>query len=85
MEAFQEIYDKNPNLTIPDLIIVVVQRQSNYRIAPINPDPRAKPPEQNVRPGTCVDANIMSPNLNEFLLVASRAIQVCFYEKYSFF
>lgn len=79
LEAFEKIKEKNPNLNIPELVIIVIQRQSNYRIAPINPDPRAKPPDQNVRPGTCVDSNIMNPTVSEFLLVASKAIQVRLY------
>ncbi len=57
------------------LTIVVVQRQSNYRIVPTR-IVGMKPHEQNVRPGTCVDRKVMHPSVTEFLLVGHKAIQV---------
>lgn len=60
----------------PYVTIVVVQRNSNYRIVP--PDPRGdKPFMQNVPSGTCVDKDVMNPNQSEFLLVGHKTIQVC--------
>lgn len=65
----------------PGLTIVVIQKDTNYRIIPVDANRRSNAPAsaQNVRPGTCVDNKIMSPIYTEFLLVPHKAIQVSFH------
>jgi len=57
----------------PYLTIVVVQKNSNYRVAPSRVTGQ-KPFEQNARAGTCLDKS-MHPSLTEFLMVAHKTIQ----------
>jgi len=76
LEAFEYLEQENKGVfKPPKLTIIVVQRDSNYRIVPTQVDERARPADQNVRPGTCCDRRIMHPTLTEFLLVAHKAIQ----------
>jgi len=74
-EAFAELEHSMKGFKQPELTIVVVQRQSNYRIVPTKTDPRARPVEQNVRAGTVVDRVVMHPSFTEFLIVPHRAIK----------
>lgn len=59
----------------PYVTIVAVQRNSNYRVIPQNPQ-GDKPFMQNVSSGTCVDKEVMNPNQTEFLLIGHKTIQV---------
>jgi len=72
--AFKELSGESGFRT-PLLTIVVVQRQSNYRIVPSQVR-GVKAFEQNVRAGTCVDKAVMHPAYTEFLMVAHKTIQV---------
>uniref|UniRef100_A0A914ERZ2 Piwi domain-containing protein n=1 Tax=Acrobeloides nanus TaxID=290746 RepID=A0A914ERZ2_9BILA len=74
-QAFANIKKEKPDFREPILTIIVVQRTSNYRIVPQNPDPNAPPAKQNVPAGTVVDRGVMHPTQTEFLLVAHKAIQ----------
>ena len=43
----------------------------------------ARPPDQNIEPGTIVDTDVTSPEITEFYLNSHRALQVfcfCFFE-----
>uniref|UniRef100_A0A914CJI1 Uncharacterized protein n=1 Tax=Acrobeloides nanus TaxID=290746 RepID=A0A914CJI1_9BILA len=73
--AFDNIKKEVPDFIEPILVIIVVQRTSNYRIVPQNVDPNANPARQNVPAGTVVDRGVMHPTQTEFLLVAHKAIQ----------
>ncbi|KAI1727543.1 piwi domain-containing protein [Ditylenchus destructor] len=73
--AFKELEQKHSNFQLPQVTIIVVQQQSNYRIVPSRVDTRGKPREQNVRAGTVVDERIMHPVFTEFLLVGHHTIQ----------
>lgn len=77
-EAFAEMSKSDSKFQKPILTIIVVQRTSNYRIVPQKIDERAPPARQNVASGTVVDRDVMHPTQTEFLLVAQKAIQVCF-------
>jgi hypothetical protein len=76
-EAFNSLLqtEGHNGFKIPNLTIIVVQRNSNYRIVPFQVNERAKPVEQNCRPGTCLDKRVMHPTVTEFLLVGHKAIQ----------
>jgi len=76
-KAFQalEQSDGAKGFKTPHLTIIVVQRNSNYRIVPFQVNDRDKPMQQNVRAGTCLDKRVMHPTVTEFLLVGHRAIQ----------
>uniref|UniRef100_A0A915DPU7 Piwi domain-containing protein n=1 Tax=Ditylenchus dipsaci TaxID=166011 RepID=A0A915DPU7_9BILA len=74
-DAFDQLEKLHPDFKVPALTIIVVQCKSNYRIVPTKVNPNAKPMDQNVRPGTCLDKRVMHPNLTEFLIVAHKAIQ----------
>jgi len=73
-DAFGELA-QHKGLKTPSLTIIVVQRQSNYRIVPTRIQRGDKPFAQNVRAGTCIDKNIMHPEYTEFLLVGHKTIQ----------
>jgi hypothetical protein len=45
-------------------------------MVPTNINRQAKPPEQNVQPGTVVDKGVMNAAVTEFLLIAHKALQV---------
>uniref|UniRef100_A0A915EWM8 Piwi domain-containing protein n=1 Tax=Ditylenchus dipsaci TaxID=166011 RepID=A0A915EWM8_9BILA len=74
LAAFKEL-ENQPGFCTPKLTIIIVQRDSNYRIIPQEFNPAGRPFEQNVRAGTCVDQKIMHPSYTEFLLVGHKTIQ----------
>uniref|UniRef100_A0A915CSB1 Piwi domain-containing protein n=1 Tax=Ditylenchus dipsaci TaxID=166011 RepID=A0A915CSB1_9BILA len=73
--AFAELQTEQTDFQTPELTIVVVQHNSNYRVVPTNINPQGRPHEQNVRPGTVVDQAVMHPSYTEFLLVGHKTIQ----------
>ncbi|KAI1700875.1 piwi domain-containing protein [Ditylenchus destructor] len=73
--AFEHMEQKQREFQRPQVTIIVVQQQSNYRIVPVRVDSRDKAKEQNVRAGTVVDEQVMHPVYTEFLLVGHHTIQ----------
>ncbi|KAI3419183.1 hypothetical protein GPALN_006936 [Globodera pallida] len=59
----------------PFLMMIVCQRNSNYRIILKGVQPGGRAPEQNCQPGTVLDKRAMHSSLTEFLLVGHRTIQ----------
>jgi eukaryotic translation initiation factor 2C len=74
-EAFELVAKSNPSFRKPTLTIIVVQRNSNYRVVPQHIEERAPAVKQNCPSGTVVDREVMHPTQTEFLLTAQKAIQ----------
>jgi eukaryotic translation initiation factor 2C len=57
------------------LTLIMSNKLQNVRFLSDKIDPRAKPTEQNIKPGTVVDTSVVHPSFTEFFLNSHRAIQ----------
>jgi hypothetical protein len=55
---------------------MVVQKRGNQRVMPATFAQSNRPADLNVPPGTCIEAGIVHPVYQEFLIVSHKAIQV---------
>ncbi|KAH7723531.1 WAGO-2 protein [Aphelenchoides avenae] len=69
-EALQE-----QNCAAKVILIVSNKQQQDVRLFQERVNPREKPPEQNIKPGTVVDTHIVHPRVTEFYLNSHVALQ----------
>jgi eukaryotic translation initiation factor 2C len=66
---------KDEGMAEPKLTLVVCNKLQNVRFFNKNIDSRAKPPDQNLKPGTIIDTSAVHPEFAEFYLNSHRALQ----------
>ena len=77
MMVFEELTKKHPDFRAPGLTMLIASK-NNMRMYPTNVRPGAnRPADLNVKPGTAIFTDIVSPVHEQFALVGQTALLVC--------
>jgi len=77
LDCFESLAKKHADFVKPGFTFVVAQRNNGFRLIPtVAPTGgRITDADRNLKPGTCITQGIVSPTLEQFIVVAHRTIQ----------
>lgn len=83
LHCLNELKKKYNDFVMPGYTLIVAQRNNGFRVFPANPNRNARnDADRNLKPGTLINSGLVNPVLKQFVLVAHRTIQVCFWIKF---
>jgi len=78
LDCFESLAKKNADFVKPGFTFVLAQRNNGFRLIPtVAPQTggRITDADRNLKPGTCITQGIISPTLEQFIVIAHRTIQ----------